>query len=127
MEQNHIYDSKNEYTKEEIDMKNLNLKLSLDLIVENEPSSDFHKCNLCCNIILKPLICKDCETLFGKGTMWTDYDSQGSAKKAIDSMSNTGSQLYRSGKVHGLTNHDSVGMSKPSYGKPHGPNDYMAN
>ncbi len=70
---------------------------------------------------------KDCETLFGKGTMWTDYDSQGSAERAIDSMSNTGNQLYRSGKVHGLTNHDSVGMSKPSYGKPHGPSDYMAN
>ena len=30
---------------------------------------------------------EDCESLFGKGTMWKDYDSRSSAKAAIDSMS----------------------------------------
>jgi hypothetical protein len=31
---------------------------------------------------------EDCASLFGKGTMWKDYDSHSSAKSAIDSMSN---------------------------------------
>ncbi|CAB4219232.1 hypothetical protein UFOVP1604_315 [uncultured Caudovirales phage] len=39
---------------------------------------------------------KDCETLFGKGTMWTDYDSQGSAERAIDSMSSGPSKIQYS-------------------------------
>jgi len=52
---------------------------------------------------------EDCESLFGKGTMWKDYDSHSSAKTAIDSMSNM-----------------SHSMSKSSGGKPHGPNEYFA-
>lgn len=51
----------------------------------------------------------DCESLFGKGTMWKDYDTHHSAKAAIASLSNM--------------SHD---MITPSYRKPHEPREYIA-
>ena len=52
---------------------------------------------------------EDCESLFGKGTMWKDYDTDNSAQSAIDMLSHEYSVVYRAklakedaAMIHGL-------------------------